>query len=353
MIRHRRLSLVTAAAVALLALTASAGPALGQGSITFGIQPAHGSPDDAAKGAYFIYTLQPGQTMKDEATVTSTGTDPVTLKLYAADAITATGGGTAFASATENVNGDRSFLVVPNAPIVLAPGQKVTIPFSVTVPADAKPGDHIAGLIVEAPPKAGAGGNVQTTVVERVGVAVVVRVPGKLTQQLTMGEFCLNQQSGSNYFQIPVDNTGNVLAKGTGKFKLETEKGDSVFERNVDLGSVMPGGKTVIRVHAPQDPPPGKYVARVFVEMADGARADGESKVTVPKTKANGCGLEIDDPNVKLPNEGANDNFNVPGVGSVGGGSSVMVLGLLGVVLILCGLLIVVVLKSRGPRRAG
>ena len=350
MTKQRLLSLAAAAAVALLALTASTGSALGQGSITFGIQPAHGSIDDATKGAYFTYSLQPGQTREDEAIVSSSGSEPVTLKLYAADAITATGGGTAFANATDNVNGDRNLVVLGKTEITLAPGQKVTVPFKVVVPADARPGDHIAGLIVEAPPKAGAGGNVQTTVVERVGVAVVVRVPGAVVEKLVIGDFCLNQQSGSNYFQVPVENTGNVLAKRSGKFTLESEQGQRVFERVVDLGSVMPGGKTVIRVHAPQDPPPGKYVARVTLDQVDGPSVEGQSKVTVPKTKANGCGLEIDQPNVKVADESAKDNFSVPGVGSIGGGSSLMVVGLGALVVLLGGALAVAMLRGRGRK---
>ena len=39
-------------------------------------------------------------------------------------------------------------------------GSRATVPFSVSVPDDAAPGDHVAGWVIEAPPKAGAAGAV-------------------------------------------------------------------------------------------------------------------------------------------------------------------------------------------------
>jgi hypothetical protein len=89
--------------------------------------------------------------------------------------ITAIGGGTAFAAADEDRTGVRLWIQSSVSEVTLAPGARQSVAFSVTVPSDAAPGDHIAGLIVEAPPKAGQAGGVQTSVVER-RRAVVVRV---------------------------------------------------------------------------------------------------------------------------------------------------------------------------------
>lgn len=276
------------ALVALLVLVTSAVPAGAEGPIQVGIQPA-GRSASTDRGAYFTYTLEPEASIDDEAMVTNSGEDAVTLRLYAADGVTAINGSTAFAAADETRTGVRSWLSTTISELVIPAGQGANVPFRVTVPADAAPGDHVAGWIVEAPPKPVAAGGVGATILERAGVAVVVRVPGSTEERLALDAICLNQETGSNYFEVPARNEGNVLTRGSGTFTLATPDGLEVFVRPAELGTVLPGDATFLRLDAPFDPGPGDYVATLALEQPDGQKVKSSSPIKIGTDKVNGC----------------------------------------------------------------
>jgi len=277
------LALLSAALLALAAFSTIAGA---EGPVEIGIQPAH---QPSGQGAYFSYEMEAGETTTDHAVIINSGTDALALRLYAADGITAINGSTAFAAADEQRTGIRSWLSAEVSEMQVVAGSRATVPFSVSVPDDAAPGDHVAGWVIEAPPKAGAAGGVGTTVLERAGVAVVVRVPGPAEEKLVLERVCLNQETGSNYFETPVRNEGNVITKGTGTFTLTTVDGLEVFERPVELGAVLPGDATLLRTDAPFDPGPGEYVAALELEQPDGQRAASSSPIVIGTDKVNGC----------------------------------------------------------------
>ncbi|MBA4181393.1 MAG: hypothetical protein C0506_12450 [Anaerolinea sp.] len=333
----------------LLALLANGGAARGQGGLAFGISPA-----DEGFGAYFSYTLEPGTTKTAVARVSNNGSAVISLRAYAADGISASGGGTAFGAFGEKRTGVGAWLSLAQTQLNIDAGAAVAVPVTIAVPAGAAPGDYVAGIVVEAPPKAGAaGGNVNTSITERAGMAIVVRVPGAAAEKLALGNLCFNQETGSRYFEIPVQNQGAVISTATGTFKLETASGTHVFERPVEMGSLIPTLQTVVQVHAPQDPPPGKYTARVVMTQKDGQELQRESSITIPEKKVNGCKTEVID-KITGQSLGAADNFAVDAVqaGEPGSGSNtVMILGsLIAAGLIVWGLGIFI-WRNR-PRRA-
>ena len=321
----RRSAILTAAGIciAVVTLLTGVGGARGQGGATFGIRPA-----DESTGAYFSYTLEPGARKTDSANVTNNTAAAMTLKVYPADAITASGGGTAFAAFGERRTGVGAWVSTPQAELNIAAGATVAVPVTITVPPGLAPGEYVAGIVVEAPPKAGTvAGSVNTTVTERAGVAIVVRVPGAATEKLAIGNVCFNQETGSRYFEFPVKNQGAVLSTATGTFRLETDKGVHVFERPVEIGSVIPTLETAVRVHAPQDPPPGKYTARLVLTQKDGQEVERESKLTVSEKKLNSCRTE--EAKNLTSNQNSDDNFGVETAQDTGSGLAMLPLLLL------------------------
>jgi hypothetical protein len=301
-------ALVSGAALLVLALFMSV--ADGQGLTNFGIRPANTSPDDAAKGAYFTYTLEPGASIDDEAMVVNDSQENLALKLYAADGITAINGGTAFAAADEERTGLRSWITTTISDLDMAQGDAVPVPFTIQVPADAAPGDHVAGWVVEGPPKTGGSG-VAASVVERVGVAVVVHVPGPTEEHLSVGSLCLNQETGSNYFEASVENDGNVLTKANGNLLLTTKDGTEVFDRPVELGTVLPGDTTLLRLDAPFDPGPGSFVADLTLKQPDGTSIHSISDIRIGDEKVNGC--KVVSPEDRPPSDSGSLVSSLPG----------------------------------------
>lgn len=255
---------------------------------SFGIRPVSGGAVDPNTGTFFYYVLSPGSTVRDEALVLNLGDETLALTLYPADGVTAVNGAVTFTAAGEDHSGVRHWLSSGVLEVRLKPGESVTVPFTLRMPADIAAGDWVAGWVVEAPPKA-AENALGVDVIERAGVAVVIHVPGPSTQALTLDGACFNGEAGSNYFQVTVTNPGNVLSRGTGTFTLSTEGDEIVFERPADLGAVIPGDETFLRIDAPFEPSPGEYVATTVLRQPNGQEVVSSSSAKIEGTDGNGC----------------------------------------------------------------
>jgi len=322
----RKIWLLLVAAAALAALALLPGAASAQSPLVFGIQPSQSSANTPSGSSYFTYTLAPGAGLDDMVVISNNGAEQVILNLYAADGITSINGSTAFAAAGDIRTNTNTWLSATVSDILVPAGQDVTVAFSVQVPPDAAPGDHVAGWVVEAPARAGAAGGIGASIVERAGVAVVVTVPGATEPRLVLGGICLNQETGSNYFEIAVRNEGNVLTRAAGTLTLTTDDGGEVFTRHADLGNVVPMDGTLLRLDAPHDPGPGKYVASLSMAQPDGRIVEARSDIKIGDEKVNGCltvAAQLDEPDEGIPYLG-----RLPG-----GGTPWLLLAMLGVLL--------------------
>lgn len=188
---------------------------MADGNVSFGIRPTKAYEGRPETFSYFSYKLVAGAVIFDEALVMNSGDVPVTLKLFAADGITAINGGTAFARQGQETNGVARWLSLSVTEISLEPGEDRTVPFTINVPPDASPGHHVAGLVVEAPPSGGAptgegGAQFTTSVVRQGGVAVVIDVSGPHVAGLEITGANLKQQDDQGAtFVIAVRNTGS------------------------------------------------------------------------------------------------------------------------------------------------
>jgi hypothetical protein len=225
--------------------------------------------------------------IRDEALVLNQSNTAIALQLYAADGDTAVNGGTTFADEGRDSTGVRHWLSTDVASVHLDPGQSTTVPFTLTVPADIAPGDWVAGWVVEAPPKAAPGG-LDVSVIERAGVAVVVHIPGPAAPGLVLGAACFNGKAGSAYFQVDVQNPGNVLNRGQGTFTLLSDGGVIIFEQPADLGAVIPGDDTVLRIDSTGEIPARSYEAVTEITQPSGQKATSTSPVEV-RANDNSC----------------------------------------------------------------
>jgi hypothetical protein len=93
----------------------------------------------------------------------------------------------------------------------------MVVPFTITVPWNASPGHHVAGLVVTAPPGGEGEGQFGANVIQQAGVAVVIDVPGLHVAGLEITGACLKEQGDPGAtFVVAVRNTGNIFVKGEG-----------------------------------------------------------------------------------------------------------------------------------------
>ncbi|GAA3211125.1 WxL protein peptidoglycan domain-containing protein [Oerskovia jenensis] len=206
--------------------------------VTWGVAPA--------AAPTFDFTLDPGDTVTDELVVTNHGDVPLDLAVYAADAFTSPTGALDVLP-TGTPSEDLGAWITADVPrVVVDPGGRGTVPFTLTVPADATPGDHTAAIVTSLVTGAGEGG---VAVDRRLGTRVLVRVAGDLAPSATVTEVDADYAgswnpvgTGDAELTFTVTNTGNVRLAGPLSATVAGPAGvGSVVVPLGDLPELLPG----------------------------------------------------------------------------------------------------------------
>ena len=280
-----RLLLILSTALAL-AFLGAATLAQAQAPVAFSIRPTEANPERPESFAYFSHLLAPGQTLADEALIRNDSPAPATLLLYAADATTAINGGTAFAHRDADLTGAGSWLALTADQLQLPSGGEQRVSFVIHVPPDTPPGEYVAGLILEAPPtppaetREGEATQFAVQVVQRVGVAVVIEVPGPRTVELGITDIGLHSQDpeGSTFI-LGVENSGSVVAQGEGELVIWDARGEELATIPLTVDSVLPGTTTAIYVRHALILQDGRYLLAASL-TASGALRDDRGATT-------------------------------------------------------------------------
>ncbi|WP_251152798.1 DUF916 domain-containing protein [Cellulosimicrobium sp. Marseille-Q4280] len=264
--RLRRVLAVLAAPVLTLALlvapaavaTADVEPAPESSTtVQWGFRPA-----DTAQGTdrpNFAYSLAPGGSVQDAIVVTNHGDEPLALGVYAADGFLTDDGTLDLLPTGEESTALGSWIVLAQPGIEVPPQESVEVPFTLTVPQDATPGDYAAGVVSSLVVAADDG----VTTDRRLGSRVHLRVQGDLAPALAVEDVHLEYDGTLNPFaagtatmRFTVRNEGNTRVapatsvRVTGPFGLaggaaasvdvpELLPGSSV-ERTVEVDGVRP-----------------------------------------------------------------------------------------------------------------
>ncbi len=283
------------AVVVLLASTTAATPALAatpappQGSeqqapttddqdlVSFGIAPAGAERPDGRP--YLSFSAAPGSTIYDHVAVLNQADQPLSLEVYSGDVIQADAGLSVLPRDDTDVDAG-SWITVDGPADLEVPAQTpdtgvgyVIVPFTVTIPADAEPGDHLGGIVASLV-TTGTGGENSPTIRldQRVAARVYIRVDGELAPGLVIRDLAADWHAGgllstgSVEVTYTLENTGNVrmavepTARVAGPFGLlaRSTAGDRVddllpgasVEQHVTVDDVWPLGRERVTVSA-------------------------------------------------------------------------------------------------------
>lgn len=127
--------------------------------------------------------------------------------------------------------------------IRLAKGETKIVPFSISVPKDADPGGHFAAIFLSTVPPKGSG---QVVVGAKIGVLILLRVAGKITEgggpaNLTPNGFLFS--SLPVQFSYRFSNTGNDRVNPQGNLVIRDTIGlvSQTLSANKAGGNVLPG----------------------------------------------------------------------------------------------------------------
>ncbi|NVI92795.1 DUF916 domain-containing protein [Actinomadura sp. BRA 177] len=294
-----RRAAATAAACAL-ALGAAAppayarepAPATGNGSWSVG-PVSHG--DELSPRPYFAMDAPAGKTVEDAVRITNLTDKPLTFRLYGADAYnTPRDADFALRSATEEQKDVGAWLKLRTGKLKVPPRKARDVPFSVTIPANATPGEHIGGVVAL---------NTAIEGVQRSGGAVIglrravaariyLRVDGPLTPGLRPDALSVRRSQplvpyvgdGRGTVRYQVVNTGNQRLSPTARVWATGLFGRTIKEWPLQrIPEVLPGQSTELAVQWDDPPPLEAVTVRVELTAGDGIKVRAQSQyVEVP-----------------------------------------------------------------------
>lgn len=210
--------------------------------VTFGVEPASATGADGRP--YFSIDATPGAVVFDHVAAVNYSTTPVTLQLYATDAVETVGGGFGLLPASTKPTSVGAWITIPPrfATVVVpprtahGPGQ-VVAPVTVRVPLKEAPGDHAGGIVVSLQ-TVGTNRSGQSVILDqRVGTRVYVDVTGVLTPKLTLADL-----------HATYDGTANPVGKGHVAVSyrvVNTGNADLSLTQSVNVSALVADSKTV------------------------------------------------------------------------------------------------------------
>jgi hypothetical protein len=273
---------VPAGAHAAPALPTGALPAAADDEVTWSVQPSSpGGPDGRTR---LDYAVEPGTTVSDWVAVSNFSDRDATFRVYAADATTDYDTGAFTLVGADVPSTDLgSWVSVDSAPsrcpeastgevdaacvaelgveVKLGPGESANLPFTITVPHDAAPGDHAAGIVASFVSQTTGEDGAAVRREDRVGTRAHLRVDGALNAAVgvsgvTSGYTGTAFGTGTATVAFDVTNTGNVLLDAAPEVRLAGPFGIEVGAVDLaPLENLVPGGTAHVEAVLTDVPP--------------------------------------------------------------------------------------------------
>jgi hypothetical protein len=181
------------------------------GTPSVGMTPSGMDPNGPNGGQWFVLNLSPGQAGQSEARIANPADVPQTVKLFFADLDFGADGTPSIAK----TNSDVATWGKPAVDqLTIPPKSASTVPFTITVPSGADPGDHVGVLIAQGPRVSQAGQAYGT--VTQVATRLYVTVPGDAKADFAIQK--LTASKDSSFFTKEITTT--VVLHNTGRIRL-------------------------------------------------------------------------------------------------------------------------------------
>jgi hypothetical protein len=232
-----------------LFLVTAAAPAYAADNGSWSVYPA---ASQIAARPYFYLSADPGQTIDDKVVVTNKTGRPLTFRLYAADAYnTARDGGFAVRTVAEKQRGVGVWAKPAKSRVTVPAHGKVTVPFTLSVPEGAEPGDHPGALVALDERIDKGDGAVALGVQRAVAARIYLRVGGPTVPAIAVEDVRVSHHqplvpglgdSGAT-ISYTLRNTGNVTLNPKVELRATGLFGRTLLARELARipGELLPG----------------------------------------------------------------------------------------------------------------
>lgn len=230
-------------------------------NLTFGIGPALPVPTTQVVDGrpYLSYLSSPGGTIRDAVALLNLSDKPITLHVYASDGLDTSEGSFTLTAAGEKLKDAGSWfkVAVPKSGVVTVPARqgntygRVEVPVEANIPANATPGDHVAGIVASLQTIGKDSKGTKLRFDQRIGVRAYIRLSGPITPKLTITHLHASHHTGFNLFGLlgrgttkvsyDVNNKGNVRMSASQLVNASGWFTKPRVSRPSDLNDILPG----------------------------------------------------------------------------------------------------------------
>lgn len=252
-------------------------------TVTWAIRPSDGQVADGRTAVEF--ELDPGESAQDYLEVTNLSRFTAEFKITAADGYFTPQGRFNMLPSDRESTDSGTWIVLGAGEVSVDAGESVTVPFTITVPADATPGDHPAGIAASVLSVAEAEDGTTMGVESRVGFRVMTRVTGELSPSITIFGIAAQYASSWDLFHPgAVDVTFVAANSGNTQLRVSSVgRSSSLFSRtdaeHSEPTELFPGDERELSARIADVWPLG--FAIVTVELSAAALPEGEGIATV------------------------------------------------------------------------
>ncbi|MET7396911.1 DUF916 domain-containing protein [Dactylosporangium sp. NPDC005572] len=262
-----RATVVTIAAAVLLAALPTPAVAEDQG---WSVQPA---TTTGAARSWFVYDVAPGQQVEDVVRVTNRAATPQTFTVYGTDAYTTADGAFDLLPASRKPTGAGAWIVLGQRAYTVEAGRSLDIPFRLTVPTNAGPGDHAGGVVASVVTQQTTGDGAQVNVDRRVAARVYLRVAGQAKPAVQVEQVAVAYAGNTMTVTYRLHNTGNLRLSGAARLRVSGLFGVTLGRTpDIAVPELLPGASITVTERIAGIAPAGRLTADVTV---DPATADG------------------------------------------------------------------------------
>lgn len=243
---------------------------------TWAVRPAtEAGPDQRS---WIEAEVEPGEKLTEYLAVSNFGKEPVTFSLVAADGLFTQTGRFTILPDDQPSTGAGTWIDLSDSVEVVA-GATVVVPFTVTVPENATPGDHAAGVAAGIMTKSGANSS-GVSVNSRVGFRVMLSVAGEEKPALALSDVELQYEQSWNPFE-PGDVSVSAGVENAGNTWLKTALQAQASGSAIELGAkeLLPGDAFAVSSKVKEVWPLGFVTVEVTATGA--GREDGAQPTVV------------------------------------------------------------------------
>lgn len=264
------------AAVLLLILTpAPAQAAPSNSDLRWSVQPSSAKGPDGRD--FIIRRAAAGERLTDYVGITNLTGRPLTFDVYGTDAYNTEDGSFALLPAAQKATDVGSWVQLGASRFTVEPNTRLDVPFSITVPANATPGDHAGGVVAAIAEEVVDDSGQKVLVDRRVAARVYLTVAGAVTPTLTIDTVRVEYAQAANpadggemTVRYLVRNTGNRRLDGTGAVRVTGPLGwELARTETMEIPELLPGGSVTVTEKITGVQPTVRLNAEVTVEPAD------------------------------------------------------------------------------------